>query len=739
MERDLRNASDQRGDVGDAIATSVPRVSVEGIVSQREMQAVVERFRAVVEVVGDMLWITDSTGMILEEKFLPGNNSLKGKDFLKLFHPADREKVAAIWQDAIAHGRAYELEGHVQHEGAYCLCLIRGAPVRGVDGHIREWVNIGFDITHSQQLRDSERQLREHVSRQEAIFKAITAGVFVGDQEGKIIQTNPMADTLFSMGGRWHNITVEERNEIFEFYDEDDRLITKDQWPMQRILRGELLVGQNAFETILKGPDGESRDLYITGAPIRDEQSHITGTVLAFHDMTERRQLQRRIQKALDSLLTLAELLVRIPAKLATRPVDEVIDLSKIISAVGQHLSSLICQVLECECAGIALLDPETGKMQLIASDAPSSEEALMWREAIQASLLTEHFNAEAVARLYTNKVVACDLASMPTLPHEDNYPKTLLMAPMIIGDHMIGVLGLGKRASDNAYTHEEMLLLKAVAKLAGLIIERERLQHEWTRTYANERALLETNRRFDAFLSLASHELRSPLTTIIGNIQLAQRRLRALRPLAQEQLELLDSKLERIYQPLEYAVHRGNVQMRMIGDLLDVSRIQANKLELRMRPCDLVTVVRQTVEDQRQVHPERTILLMGPDRPVPTVADRDRVGQVVHNYLTNALKYSPADSPIAVRIEVEGSVARVSVSDKGPGIPPEEHEHIWERFYRVKGIEVQSGYDISLGLGLHICRTIIERHHGQVGVESGSGKGSTFWFTLPLASQEGG
>src|SRR5437660_3745746 len=151
MERDLRNASEQRRDVGDAIAIGGPIVSVEGIVSQREVQATVGRFRAVVEVVGDMLWITDSTGVILEEKFLPGNNSLKGKNFLELFHPADRERVGATWGDAIAHGRTYELEGHVQHEGAYCLCLIRGAPVRGVDGHIREWVNIGFDITHSQQ------------------------------------------------------------------------------------------------------------------------------------------------------------------------------------------------------------------------------------------------------------------------------------------------------------------------------------------------------------------------------------------------------------------------------------------------------------------------------------------------------------------------------------------------------------------------------------------------------------
>ena len=137
----------------------------------------------------------------------------------------------------------------------------------------------------------------------------------------------------------------------------------------------------------------------------------------------------------------------------------------------------------------------------------------------------------------------------------------------------------------------------------------------------------------------------------------------------------------------------------------------------------------------QEQAAPERTIRLQcPPDVSALVYADGGRIEQVVTNYLTNALKYSPADKPVDVGLVVEPQQARVWVRDQGPGLPVEEQEHIWERFHRVKGIEVQSGTGVGLGLGLHISRMIVERHDGQVGVDSAVGEGSTFWFQLPLA-----
>jgi signal transduction histidine kinase len=117
-------------------------------------------------------------------------------------------------------------------------------------------------------------------------------------------------------------------------------------------------------------------------------------------------------------------------------------------------------------------------------------------------------------------------------------------------------------------------------------------------------------------------------------------------------------------------------------------------------------------------------------------VADADRIGQVVTNYLTNALKYSAADRPVEVFLVIEGQMAQVSVQDEGPGLSLSEQQAIWERFYQVERITKQSGSRTGLGLGLHICQTIIEQHQGQVGVKSSPGEGSSFWFTLPLARE---
>lgn len=182
----------------------------------------------------------------------------------------------------------------------------------------------------------------------------------------------------------------------------------------------------------------------------------------------------------------------------------------------------------------------------------------------------------------------------------------------------------------------------------------------------------------------------------------------------------------------LDRANHQARRLTRIVTDLVDMSRIQTDKLELRAERCMLTQIVQEAIEEQRVTHPERTIRFSSSPRETPVVADADRIAQVVTNYLTNALKYSRSDQPVEVRIEQADGVERVVVRDHGPGLPQDQLEHIWERFYRTPDSTVQSGSGVGLGLGLYISKTIIERHGGHVGVESKVGQGSTFWFTLP-------
>jgi signal transduction histidine kinase len=273
-------------------------------------------------------------------------------------------------------------------------------------------------------------------------------------------------------------------------------------------------------------------------------------------------------------------------------------------------------------------------------------------------------------------------------------------------------------------------LLILVIARQELTFLEGERWRREREAARTNELlALQEANQRMDTFLGMASHELRTPLANIKLGLQLHVRRAWRL---AQRTGDLV-AEFETILEGFARVEHQELRLERLVNDLLDVSRIQAGKLELHSEWTDLVRITRAAVEEQRQAAPNRAILLQCPtDLRVPTYADAGRIEQVVTNYLTNALKYSPEDRPVEVGLSVDTWQARVWVRDEGPGLPPEEQERIWERFHRASGIEVQSGTGVGLGLGLHICRTIIEWHEGHVGVESRPGVGSTFWFTLP-------
>jgi signal transduction histidine kinase len=240
--------------------------------------------------------------------------------------------------------------------------------------------------------------------------------------------------------------------------------------------------------------------------------------------------------------------------------------------------------------------------------------------------------------------------------------------------------------------------------------------QLEWV-----NRQLQEANKLKDQFLSMASHELKTPITTIRGQAQLGIMRLNRQTELSPE-LEQVRTAFERI----EQHTYRLN---GLVDDLLDLSTLSSGKVKLRASQCDLGEACREIIDEQHALS-GREIVLELPPVPVLVQADCERIGQVITNLVSNAVKYSTENSTIQVSVSQSQGKAIVRVHNQGKPIPKELQTNLFEPFYRTP--DAQSSSKKGWGLGLAISKQIVERHGGRIRVESSQGKGTTFTIELP-------
>ncbi|EFH84028.1 PAS/PAC sensor signal transduction histidine kinase [Ktedonobacter racemifer DSM 44963] len=226
-----------------------------------------------------------------------------------------------------------------------------------------------------------------------------------------------------------------------------------------------------------------------------------------------------------------------------------------------------------------------------------------------------------------------------------------------------------------------------------------------------------ELEQRKDDFISMANHELKTPLTAVKLQIQLVRKRLEKH---SQPEAATALARVEGPIKQLE----------RLITELLDVSRMQAGSLEYRRERVDLDELLREVTATIHHLHPSHTILVCGSVR-ASLVGDRDRLGQVFTNLISNAIKYSPDAEAVEVDLSPSEDAVTVHVRDHGLGIPREQRDKIFERFYRVTDLRQRA--IPGLGMGLYIVAEIVKHHEGTITVDSTVGKGSTFTVTLPL------
>jgi K+-sensing histidine kinase KdpD len=288
---------------------------------------------------------------------------------------------------------------------------------------------------------------------------------------------------------------------------------------------------------------------------------------------------------------------------------------------------------------------------------------------------------------------------------------RSRLTAPLLVGSHPIGLVSFS-RSEPDGFDAEEVELVSLIGRLAATAVQN-------IRAYDAERRTVEELRRLSAlradFVSVVSHELRSPMAAVIGSARTLQQRWRELNPEQRESfLALIADETNRLAS--------------LIGDVLDTSRIDAGTFSYSFEDVDISAIVQESVASA-MVGQDEVQVVASVHQPLPRVrGDRERLRQVLANLIDNATKYSSAGENVDVNAESVNGRVLVTVRDTGPGIPREEQRLIFEKFGRARGGSARPG----TGLGLFIARSIVEAHGGTLDVKSLPGQGATFSVSLP-------
>jgi signal transduction histidine kinase len=462
-------------------------------------------------------------------------------------------------------------------------------------------------------------------------------------------------------------------------------LIPDDRLSEEENIISSLRKGQRVehFETIRKRKDGKLLNISLSISPIIDLSGKIIGAAKIARDITQQVQTQNRLRiihslgKDMARELTVDKILQMVT--------DAATELSG--AAFGAFFYNKV------DMSGEAY-------MLYALSGAP--------REAFEKLGMPRNTAVFAMTFEGKGNVRSDDIRKDPRYGH--NAPHAGMPAghlPVVSyfaipvysqSGHVIGGLFFG-HPDPGMFTEEHELLVSAIAGQAAVALDNAKLYEE----------IKSLNTKKDEFIGFASHELKTPLTTIRGYMQLgksANRPYEDIYPKVMKQLDRLDT---------------------LVGDFLSISRMQSGKVEYKFESVSINELMREAAESV-DVH-SHNLNIQAPDEDIKATADYSKLLQVVVNLLSNAVKYSPPGTDILIRSLIFGDEVEISIGDQGVGIPASELKQIFNQFYRVSNNSTSKGY----GLGLYIAKEIMEAHMGNIWAESEPGKGSVFYITFPI------
>jgi PAS domain S-box-containing protein len=601
----------------------------------------------------------------------------------------------------------YKMEKrYIRKNGEVIWVHLTVSIVRSVTGDPLYLVGFIEDIT---QRRDAESAASRSLSLLRATLESTADGILVVDLNGKILSFNQ------KMADMW-----EIPAEIFACGDDQkainaalDKLVYPEDFMVK--VRELYRDPDQASYDVLELKDGRTFERYSQPQRIDDVP---VGRVWSFRDITARLRADER-ERALTQ-----EQAARAEAENSQKRASLLAEASRVLSASFDYQTTLAALVrlavpaLADYCAldiveaedsferiGEAHVDPTKSKLLREVATFPKSaltaRHPLMRVMATGAPVLeadiTPAFIRASFAEAEQRRVV------------EALAPRSLICVPLVTSGKPLGALTLVTSGSGRRYEIADLSLAADLARRAAIVVEHARLFHEAE----------QATRARDDVLAVVAHDLRNPLNTVTMAVSMMLETTPVERVQERRQVEIVRRAADRMN--------------RMIQDLLDVKRMESGRLTTDLKPEDPAFLINDTIDMLRPLAAGSTIRLETDiEQNLPLVlADAARVQQVLSNLVGNAVKFTPRDGLITVCAERHDAEVRFAVIDTGPGIPAEQLPHIFGRFWQAKTSDRRG-----IGLGLAIAKGIVEGHNGRIWVESHVGLGSTFYFTLPAATQ---
>ncbi len=538
-----------------------------------------------------------------------------------------------------------------------------------------------------------ERELWASQERLRVTLASIGDALITTDKRGRVTYLNAVAESL--TGWKSDEAAGQPLETVFHIVNESTRQPVEN--PATRALKEGVIVGL-ANHTILIGKDDTERPIADSAAPIEDKRANVIGVVLVFRDVTGERRAEQDLQERAALSAFEAEMGV------VLTQIDTVENmLSRCAETMVRHLDGAFARVWT--------LNEKENVLEMQASaglythlDGPHSR--------VPVGQYKIGLIAQQRQPMLTNSVVG------DARVHDQEWAKREGMVafagyPLLVEARLVGVVAMFARHELSEAVLQAMGL---VANSIALAIEQKRQANVLRKIAAD---LSEADRRKNEFLAMLAHELRNPLAPIRHALQI---------------MRLTGGHGEVVHSASEMMERQVGQMVRLVDDLLDVSRISRGKIELRRGQIELASAVNHAVEAARPLTEsmghELTVTL--PPQPIYLNGDPTRLAQVVGNLLNNACKFTEKGGRIWLIVEREGEQAVIRVRDSGIGIPATEHPRIFEMFMQV---DTSLERSVSgLGIGLTLVKNFVEMHDGTVEVRSdGPGQGSEFVVRLPI------